>query len=41
MNIDGVDDVTSFQLTEFSREQASRKLSDYLSAIADELKGQY
>ena len=41
MNIDGVDDVTSFQLTELSREQASRKLSDYLSAIADELKGQY
>eukprot|EP00258_Populus_trichocarpa_P040352 XP_024456371.1 uncharacterized protein LOC18098963 isoform X2 [Populus trichocarpa] len=38
MNIDGVDDVTSFQLTELSREQASRKLSDYLSAIADELK---
>ncbi|KAH8507506.1 hypothetical protein H0E87_009886 [Populus deltoides] len=38
MNIDGVDDVTSFQLTELSQEQASRKLSDYLSAIADELK---
>ncbi|KAL3591375.1 hypothetical protein D5086_010015 [Populus alba] len=38
MNIDGVDDDTSFQRTELSREQASRKLGDYLSAIADELK---
>ncbi|KAJ6413810.1 hypothetical protein OIU84_006585 [Salix udensis] len=38
INIDGVDDDTSFRRTELSREEASRKLSDYLSAIADELK---
>ncbi|KAF9681714.1 hypothetical protein SADUNF_Sadunf05G0031400 [Salix dunnii] len=38
INIDGVGDDTSFRRTELSREEASRKLSDYLSAIADELK---
>ncbi|KAJ6682832.1 CALCIUM-BINDING EF HAND FAMILY PROTEIN [Salix koriyanagi] len=39
INIDGVDDDTSFRSTELRREEGSRKLSDYLSAIADELKG--
>ncbi|KAB5556360.1 hypothetical protein DKX38_007269 [Salix brachista] len=38
INIDGVDDDTSFRRTELSRDEASRKLSDYLSAIADVLK---
>ncbi|CAK7340961.1 unnamed protein product [Dovyalis caffra] len=39
INIDGVDVDVDFRRTELSREEASRKLSEYLSAIADELKG--
>jgi len=36
---DGVDDDVDFRRKELSPEEASRKLNEYLSAIADELKG--
>ncbi|KAG6750640.1 hypothetical protein POTOM_045148 [Populus tomentosa] len=38
MNIDGVGDDVDFRRKELSPEEASRKLNEYLSAIADELK---
>lgn len=34
-----VDDVVSFSRTQLGRDQVSQYLSDYLSAIADQLKG--
>lgn len=34
-----INDVVSFRHTQLSRDQASRRLADYLNAIADRLRG--